>query len=29
LEDWYAYEERRTWEALLEWCAENEIEVEE
>ena len=29
LDDWYAYEERRTREALQEWCAENDIEVEE
>ena len=29
LDGWYAYEERRTREALLEWCAENDIEVEE
>ncbi len=28
LDDWYAYEARRTREALLEWCAENDIEVE-
>lgn len=28
LNDWYAYEERRTREALLEWCAEHDIEVE-
>ena len=24
-QDWYAYEERRTREALVEWCAENGI----
>jgi len=29
LDDWYAYEERRTRETLLEWCVENDIEVEE
>ncbi|MBN1196798.1 MAG: hypothetical protein JXA62_05270 [Candidatus Aminicenantes bacterium] len=29
LDDWYVYEARRTREALLEWCAENDIEVEE
>lgn len=28
LDDWYAYEARRTREALLEWCAEHDIEVE-
>jgi len=29
LNDWYAYEEQRTRKALLEWCVENDIEVEE
>jgi hypothetical protein len=29
LEDWYAFEQDRTREALLEWCAENGVVLEE
>jgi hypothetical protein len=28
LEDWYAFEQERTREALLEWCAENGVVLE-
>ena len=28
LEQWYEYEDEKTREALLQWCKENDIEVE-
>jgi len=28
LEEWYAFENARTKEALLEWCAENGLAIE-